>query len=192
MSPTPSRDLAVPAAARSRPQVQASTHARIDARIHARIHAGIRVPQRARSGGYTLIEVVVAFGLLAAALAMLLGAQTQASRQVADADRAGRAAMYARSLLDDAGVGQSLVEGRRDGEFEDGRYRWEAVVQPYIDPVPNTQPQNPGQIIGAPRLLQIRLTVSWGKGSPRERLQLDALRLVTPSGDLGTVEPPRQ
>jgi len=143
-----------------------------------------------RARGYTLIEVIVAFGLLAAALAMLLGAQTQASRQVADADKAGRAAIYARSLLDEAGVGEALTEGRRDGEFEDGRYRWDWVVEPYVDPIPNPQAQNPGEIIGAPKLLLLRLTVRWGEGGPRERLQLEALRLVTPTGDLGTVQPP--
>lgn len=157
--------------------------------------AAQRAPSHARRGrrhvrGYTLIEVVVAFGLLAAALAMLLGAQTQASRQVADADKAGRAAIYARSLLDEAGVGEALSVGRRDGQFEDGRYRWEWEVQPYVDPIPNPQAQNPGEIIGAPRLLQLRLTVRWGEGGPRERLQLDALRLVTPTGDLGAVQPP--
>ena len=147
-------------------------------------------PTAARSGGYTLIEVIVAFGLLAAALAMLLGAQTQASRQVADADKAGRAAMYARSLLDEAGVGEALAIGRRDGEFEDGRYRWEWEVEPYVDPIPNPQAQNPGEIIGAPRLLQLRLTVRWGEGGPRERLQVEALRLVTPAADSGVVQPP--
>lgn len=144
-----------------------------------------------RSGGYTLIEVIVAFGLLALALSMLLGAQTQASRQVADADKAGRAAIYARSLLDEAGVGEALTIGRRDGEFEDGRYRWEWVVEPYIDPIPNPQAQNPGEIIGAPRLLQLHLTVTWGKGTPRERLEMDALRLVTPTPDISGAEPPR-
>lgn len=129
--------------------------------------------------GYTLIEVVVAFALLAFAMTLLLGSLTNATQQVRGAADSGRAALHAQSLIDQLGVGEALAPGRRDGEFEDGRYRWELEVKPYLDPT--APPRAGGLIVGAPQLMQLQLTVFWGEGGPRQRLRLDSLRLVTPT-----------
>ncbi|TXI50315.1 MAG: type II secretion system protein [Lysobacter sp.] len=128
--------------------------------------------------GYTLIEVIVAFALLAFAMTLLLGSLTNATKQVRGAADAGRAALHAQSLLDQIGVGEGLAPGRRDGELEDGRYRWELEVKPFVDP---TAPPRVGEVIGAPQLMQLQLTLLWGEGGPRQRLRLEALRLVTPT-----------
>lgn len=127
--------------------------------------------------GYTLIEVVVAFALLAFAMTLLLGLLTNATKQVRSSNDFGRAALHAQSLLDQAGVGEALVVGQRDGELEGGRYRWDMNVTPYRDPDAPRQPQ----LLGAPQLLQLELTVSWGKGGPRETLRIQSLRLTTPT-----------
>lgn len=126
--------------------------------------------------GYTLIEVIVAFGVLALGLTLLLGTLSGATRQVRHADVAGRAALHAQSLLDQAGVGEVLQPGQRDGELEDGFYRWTLEVAPYREPgAPPPQPE----ALAEPQLLRLLLTVQWGE-SPRERLQVDTLRLVAP------------
>lgn len=134
------------------------------------------VARRGAQRGYTLIEVVVAFALLAFALSLLLGSLTNATRQVRAASDQGRAALHAQSLLDQAGVGEGLSPGQRDGELEDGRYRWELNVGPFRDPGVAAAPT---QVIGAPQLLQLDLTLRWGQGGPRETLQVRSLRLVT-------------
>jgi len=127
--------------------------------------------------GYTLIEVLVAFAVLAGALTLLLGILTGASRQVRWADQAGRAALHAQSLLDQAGIGEPLQPGQREGDFEDGRYQWTLAVEHWRDPaVPPPATLDPG----APRLMRLQLDVRWGDGGPRERLRLESLRLVTP------------
>ena len=132
--------------------------------------------------GYTLIEVLVAFAVLAGALTLLLGILTGASRQVRWADQAGRAALHAQSLLDQAGVGEPLQPGQREGAFEDGRYRWTLMVEHWRDPaVPPPATLDPG----APRLMRLQLDVRWGDGGPRERLRLESLRLVTPDPLVG-------
>ena len=128
--------------------------------------------------GYTLIEVLVAFAILALALTLLLGGLSGASRQVRWADVAGRAALPALSLLDDVGVGTVLQDGHRDGVFEEGRYRWSLDVEPYVDPL---LPPDAFVDPAAPRLLQLSLEVRWGDdGDPARRLRLDSLRLVRP------------
>jgi general secretion pathway protein I len=128
--------------------------------------------------GYTLIEVLVAFAILALALTLLLGGLSGASRQVRWADDAGRAALHAQSLLDDVGVGTVLQDGHRDGVFEQGRYRWTLDVEPYVDPL---LPPDAFIDPAAPRLLQLSLEVRWGDDAdPVKRLRLDSLRLVRP------------
>lgn len=128
--------------------------------------------------GYTLIEVVVAFALLALALSLLLGAMTNATRQVRLSDEYGRAALHAQSLLDQAGVGEALTPGHRQGQLEDGRYRWELDVSPWRDP---TAPPKQEQLLGAPQLMQLDLVLRWGDGGPRQTLAIHSLRLVTPT-----------
>lgn len=136
-----------------------------------------RVPSPGAQSGYTLIEVIVAFGVLALGLTLLLGTLSGATRQVRNADLAGRAALHAQSLLDEVGVGEVLQPGQRDGEFEDGRYRWTLQVQPYRDP---GAPAVVATALAQPRLLQMVLTVQWGDDPRSERLQLESLRLVAP------------
>lgn len=143
-------------------------------------------PQR----GFTLIEVIVAFAVLALALAIVLGTLSNASRQVRWSEDAGRAALHAQSLLDDTGIAQALVTGRSEGTFEDGRYRWTLEVAPWQAPAadgggeaPSPQPVDPA----APRLLKLALDVRWGDAEARDgendartRLHLESLRWVRP------------
>ena len=131
-----------------------------------------RRPGPLRVRGYTLIEVIVAFALLAMALTVLLGSLSNASRQVHWADGASRAALYAQSLLDEAGVGEPLKAGTRQGAFEDDRYHWTLVTRPYTDP------GKPGQATtgdGA-QLFEIVLDMDWGT-APAQTLHLQTLRL---------------
>jgi general secretion pathway protein I len=147
------------------------------------IVSGVAV--RSAQRGYTLVEVIVAFGVLALGLVLLLGTLSGATRQVRNADEAGRAALHAQSLLDQVGVGQVLQPGRRDGEFEDGHYRWTLDVRPFREPgVPPPALDTPG----APQLLELALTVHWGDDA-RQRLQLRSLRLVAPDATGGSAIP---
>ncbi len=135
-----------------------------------------------RQRGYTLLEVIVAFSVLAVALTLLLGSLSGSTRQVRWASDAGRAALLAQSLLDQTGVGEVLQPGRSDGVLEDGRYRWSLDVAPFVDP---ERPAMQAADAHSPRLLRVQLTLAWGEGGARERLQLSTLRLVQP--DAGEV-----
>lgn len=129
-----------------------------------------------RSGqrGFTLIEVIIAFALLALALTLLLGSLSGAARQVRNANDAGRAALHAQSLLAQVGVGRALQAGTTDGEWENGRYRWQLQVAPFVD---RMRPPSPVADPGAPRLMQLQLDVRWGEAAG-ESLQVRSLRRI--------------
>ena len=127
-----------------------------------------------RQSGFTLLEVIVAFALLALALTLLLGSLSGATRQVRNADDAGRAALHAQSLLAQAGTGVALQSGVREGEWEDGRFHWRLQVSPYADPT-RIAAALPGP--GASGLLQLQLDVRWGEAAGQS-LQVRTLRRV--------------
>lgn len=150
----------------------------------ARSSRPARAMQRAtslRQRGYTLLEVIVAFALLAMALTLLLGTLSGAAKQVRWSSDAGRAALYAQSLMDQVGVGQPLKPGQRSGDFENGRYRWTLGVAQWRDPLPaSSQPIDPN----APRLFEVQLAVEWGDGGAGRRLFLRSLRSSAASSEV--------
>lgn len=115
-------------------------------------------PSGRRQQGFTLLEVIVAFALLALALSLLLGSLSGASRQVRESADGSRATLHAQSLLAQLGAGEALQPGRRQGSFEGDRYRWQLDVAPFADPLAARAQLD----AGAPQLLDVRLAVRWG------------------------------
>ena len=83
-----------------------------------------------RRGGFTLLEVLIAFTILAVALVALLRAFSSGLRGL-DAAEAGAAALqHARSKIEEVGTVIPLEAGEHGGEFEDGT-RWSIVIRPH-------------------------------------------------------------
>lgn len=134
-----------------------------------------------RQGGFTLLEIIVAFGILAIGLTLLLGTLSGASRQLRDAGDAGNAALVAQSLL--ASHAELLVQPvRLSGDAENGRYRWQLEAMPWQDP--SLRGVKTPVDAGAAHLLHVRLDMEWGEGGPRQQLHLSTLRLALPPRDL--------
>jgi general secretion pathway protein I len=129
--------------------------------------------------GFSLLEVLLAFGLLAVGLALLLGALAGGVGQVRWSRDASEAALHARSLLDRLGRENRLRPGEDQGETEDGRYAWTLRVEPWLDPAAADAPLAPAATISATELLHVTLELRWGEG-PRERLQVQTLRGLAP------------
>jgi general secretion pathway protein I len=108
-----------------------------------------------------LIEVLVAFVILAGSVLALMrlisGGLTAAERS----DEFNRATTYAENRLAEV-VGQSeLVEGESTGEHEDGRFRWSVTVVTLPDPAPATDGRPPAQNVRV-KLMEIVATVRFG------------------------------
>lgn len=161
------------------------------------MNANHRHRRASRSGqrGYTLIEVIVAFGLLAVGLGILLAILSGGVRQVAWAGQATHAALYADSLMSTLGADARLQAGQRRGQFEHGRYRWTMDIALDRQPVPpasaadrarvNAPPSTPvpdevGDVaFRANELYRIALDLRWGD-APDQRLHIETLRAYTP------------
>lgn len=144
----------------------------------------------ARQRGFTLLEVLLAFALLAGASVLLLSILSNGLRDVADAERHGEAALHARSLMDNFGRMERLRPGGRNGSLDDGRYRWALEVQRVDDPLPAPLP-TPGEATsgpgadgivdaGEPVLYRLDLTLQWGEGGPKQTFRTSTLRALYP------------
>lgn len=131
--------------------------------------------------GYTLIEVVAAFSLLALGLGVLLAILSGGVQQTRWSADASEAVQHAQSVLDTLGVGEPLEIGRSDGESEDGRYRWTLDISEHVEPESDDEgaADSPSPVAGllVTRLYRIELQMRWGAEGPREQAMFRTLRL---------------
>ncbi len=136
--------------------------------------------------GYTLLEVLVAFALLAIGLGLLLAILSGGVHAVARASESTHATLYAESLLDTLGADQRLQPGRSQGVFEDGRYRWTLTITPFKPPIPapvrgDPYTADPAQQNFAENvLMRAVLELQWGARGPDQTLHIETLRAYAP------------
>lgn len=137
-----------------------------------------------RARGFTLLEVMLAFTILAVAMGLLLGMLSRGLGQVRKSQDETEATLYAQSLLDQVGVVEAMQTGQKVGEFDNGRYRYRLETTEIEDPSP--APALPptivdaGTAINAPRIYRIALAVSWGGANAPRELKFVTLRVRSP------------
>lgn len=123
---------------------------------------------RRRSGGFTLLEVIVAFTILAVALTALLQAFSSGLRGLSGAGVSAVAVLHARSKVDELGVAAPLEPGEQGGTFDDG-YRWDAVIREQ-EPAHDAEPVVAGVVAYE---IEVTITAPDGAG-----VRLTTLRLA--------------
>jgi general secretion pathway protein I len=140
--------------------------------------------QTARSQrGFSLLEVIAAIMLLAIAFTALMKVAGASISLTHNAAEHSEAAMWARSLLDSAFVGEAVRPGSSSGRF-DQRFRWKLDVTPWHQAVA-PPPDAPLQ------LYQLDLDVLWGPPAHPRSAHFRTLRLGGPSfgaGDPGNAQ----
>jgi general secretion pathway protein I len=117
-----------------------------------------------RSRGFTLIEVVVAFTVLALVFAVGLEIFSTGISRAVDLDLDSQALAMAQSKLAAAGTEEMPKEGEAHGESEDRRLRWTTTITKSDE---GQDPAKPPQ--GPYALYRVEARVDWRTDAGRER-----------------------
>lgn len=152
---------------------------------------GVSAGGAASARGFTLVEVLVAFSLLAVALGILLSILSNGMHAVSRASDSTRASLYAESVFESLGADRRLRIGRTQGSFENRRYQWTLDVDPAPTPAPGRVAggANPaiGPAITGPGenvLFHLVLQMQWNGGGSGNTLRVETLRAYAPPQDL--------
>jgi len=126
------------------------------------------------SAGFSLLELLVAFVILALTLSVMMRIFSGGLRNVGLADDYSRATLLAESRLAELGV--QPVEGEAEGEF-DQKFRWRSTIRPWVeDADAQAQEAQPLPV----RLMEIEVKVAWGEqGGKLREVSLSTLQLAS-------------
>ncbi len=127
---------------------------------------------RNREGGFSLLEVMVAFTILAVSICVLMQAFGGGVHLLSNATNQSQLVSLARSQLARVGREWPLEEGSYSGKWQD--YRWQVVLQPYV-------PDVNGQTLQRTGLLKVTVTVTWLDRGRDRTYTLSTLRLAPAS-----------
>ncbi|MGE5616631.1 MAG: prepilin-type N-terminal cleavage/methylation domain-containing protein [Bacillota bacterium] len=114
--------------------------------------------------GFTLLEVVVAFVVLALILGTVFQIFSAGLARAADMDEYSGALDVAQSRLASFSVDEPLNEGETTGESADHRYQWKVSVQR------TQQLKESGEAIqGTFDLYRVEVAVGWKSGDGKQR-----------------------
>lgn len=124
--------------------------------------------------GFTLLEVLIAFTLVAFVLTAVMQLYSGGLRSTGIAEQRVIASMLARSKLEELGAKQPL-EPRIESGISDTGYRWQAEVRRYWEISPE-EAQEGNPVV----LFQLAVTVEWGPRAAPRSVQLATLRIGWP------------
>jgi len=131
------------------------------------------VRRQALQGGFTLLEVLVAFVILALVMGVLTRILSLSMRSLQSAGHYQQALQLAESQLAEVGARLTARRNQRlQGKFQEP-YSWEAEIEPYEFANQSLSAEPSSRV--SPRL--IRVTVSWGERSAQQ-VTLSTIRLV--------------
>lgn len=126
-----------------------------------------------------MLEVLVAFVILAMVLGVLMQVFSGGLRNVHRADEYQRAVLLAQSKLSTVGIELPLETGVRQGAFDD-TYSWRVSVSDYpLELSEGDQQDNVLTPTAAVAMLQVEVNVFWGDPDKPRQVNLKTLRIVS-------------
>ena len=136
-----------------------------------------------RSGGFTLLELLLAFVVFALGFTTVLEILSGSMRNTVRARHYTEAALTAQSLMDQVGLEMPLVEGFT-ANGESGEYEWELDIYNYANSGENMHSVELAELTSI-ELLQVDLLISWGKPPREQSWRFSTVRSVLANRDLG-------
>ncbi len=122
--------------------------------------------------GFSLLEILIAFSILALSLGILLKIFSSGVNSAVVSEEYTAAVQIAESLMAKTGVESKPHNGRNSG-VENDKYRWEVSVSPFNFVVGKFQLKSTAE------LFKVDVTVSWGDDDDNDReVRLSTLKLV--------------
>ncbi|MGO9772920.1 MAG: prepilin-type N-terminal cleavage/methylation domain-containing protein [Roseiarcus sp.] len=126
-----------------------------------------------RRNGFTLIEALVAFAILALVMAQLLSTAGGAALNESRADFLLRASRMGQSHLDALGIASPIAIGETSGRYDDGLL-WSLIVEPG-----RAVSKSTGASVVASYWARLTISRPTPRGAKPESLTLTTLKLVT-------------
>ena len=130
------------------------------------VHGRAGVGQRANSGCFTLLELLLAFMVFAISFATVLEIMSGSMRNTVRAREYTEAALTAQSVMDQVGL-EIPLEAGTSLAGDSGDYRWNIEVFEYVDTGENPYSVELAELTNI-ELLEVELEVSWGE-PPRDQ-----------------------
>jgi general secretion pathway protein I len=122
-----------------------------------------------QQGGFSLLEILIAFSILAFSLGILLNIFSGGLRRTLVAEEYQQAITIAQSILSKVGIEEELQEGEKQGEIQE-KYLWTQNIQAFED-----EELDPETMSIIP--YQVTVTVEWQAGTNNRQVELITLRL---------------
>ena len=135
-----------------------------------------------RTGGFTLLELLLAFVVFALSFATVLEILSGSMRNTVRARHYTEAALTAQAVMDQVGLDIPLASGFQ-GSGEAGDYDWEIGIFPYSGGETDTGVLELAELTQI-ELLQIVLDVSWGEPPRDQSRRFSTVKAVLPDDDV--------
>lgn len=128
-----------------------------------------------KNKGFTLLEILVAFTLLAITFGTIMEIIAGSAKNTQRATQNTKVAMLAQSKMDELGLFEILEEGSSNGDFDDNT-SWSLEITPFDVPYEGDYNQD----FTAVELMEVTLIITSEYGRKQHSAEFNTLRAITP------------